>query len=83
MTMKKGTPSFCSATLQGRAHEAKASHYISKHRCHCKARPPLSLRGTAPFCHCEARSAEAISHTPPGLPRFARNDKEKRASNDN
>jgi len=37
MTNKKGTSPFCSVTLQGRAHEAKASHYISKHLCHCEA----------------------------------------------
>jgi len=30
LTLLRGTLSFCSATLQGRAHEAKASHYISK-----------------------------------------------------
>jgi hypothetical protein len=29
-------PPFCSATLQGRAHEAKASHYISEQLCHCE-----------------------------------------------
>jgi len=34
----RGAPLFCSATLQGRAHEAKASHYISKHFCHCEER---------------------------------------------
>jgi len=34
----RGAPFFCSATLQGRAHEAKASHYISKHFCHCEER---------------------------------------------
>jgi len=30
LTSLRSTLFFCSATLQGRAHEAKASHYISK-----------------------------------------------------
>jgi len=30
----------------------------------------LLLRGAPPLCHCEAQSAEAISHTLPGLPRL-------------
>jgi len=30
LTSLRSTLSFCSATLQGRAHEAKASHYISE-----------------------------------------------------
>jgi hypothetical protein len=50
---KKGTPSFCSAALQGRAHEAKASHYISKPLCHCEAHAPSVV--------ARHTSAEAIS----------------------
>jgi len=50
----RGMASFCSTTLKGRAHEAKASHYIFEQPYRCAAHlvpviashPPLSLRGT-------------------------------------
>jgi len=44
----RDTSPFCSATLQGRAHEAKASHYISKHFCHCEAQRAEAISEQAP-----------------------------------
>jgi len=54
----RASQNFCSATLQGRAHEAKASHYISKYLCHCEALPLYHCEAL-PLYHCEARQCRS------------------------